>query len=517
MASTSKGKVILVAMTNPFYLPGGAVKRSHCTVVRIGVSTLSGYHSVHLAARQLGVQMSSPIFKPMAIRGLQLKNRLVRSSIGGRSAYYDGTINPSWTSFEKRFAEGGVAAIISATVTVDDERWSPLEYPSISNDRYIAPFKSAIGEIKDAALRATGEPCRYIMQIGDPGSHTQTSLFDQDGDAASASHTFDLLYGYRNVSYKMGKAAIRQVVRNFSDAARRVQKAGCDGVEVTASKGYLIQQFLNPATNRRSDRYGGSVDNRFRLLAETIEEVRRRIDKHPRDDFVLGVRLSARDFNWLPFPNLRLPMSFRGNGLEEAVYYAQKLEGLGVDYLHIDSGFGFINPKGNPGAFPIDELKMFANSVRHLSGKAAARAALFNLLPSSLARLLAVGWTWNPDKVTQGENAKYARAIRQAVRIPVIANGGFRDQARIEEVLADGDCDLVALARALLSNPRLPQVFAGRPDLAKPPCTFCNKCAARTALFPLGCYEMRRFRAPRLSEQEARQKMEDAISELAQP
>jgi len=461
--------------------------------------------------------MTSPIFQPMAIKGVQLKNRLLRSSIAGRSAYYDGAINPSWTTFEKRFAEGGVAAIVSATVTIDDQRRSPLEYPSISKDRFIGPFRQAIGEIKAAARRATGAPCRYIMQIGDPGAHTQTSLFDQAGDSASASRTFDFLYGYRNVSYTMPAAEIQQTIVNFANAARRAQRAQCDGVEVTASKGYLIQQFLNPATNRRTDRYGGSVDARFEFLREVISAVRRRIDKHARDDFVLGVRLSAADFNYLPFPNLRLPLSFRGNGLPEAIYYAQKLEGLGVDYLHIDSGFGFINPKGNPGAFPIDELRMFANSVRGLSGKAAVRAAMFNVFPNWLIRLLAIGWTWDPDKVKQGENAKYARAIRQAVRIPVIANGGFQDQARIEQVLADGDCDLVSMARALLSNPRLPRVFAGKRRLAKPPCTFCNRCAARTALFPLGCYDISRFRAPGLSEEQAWKRMEEQIAKLARP
>jgi 2,4-dienoyl-CoA reductase (NADPH2) len=210
-------------------------------------------------------------------------------------------------------------------------------------------------------------------------------------------------------------------------------------------------------------------------------------------------------------------VSFRGNGVEEAVYYAQKLEGLGVDYLHIDAGFGFINPKGNPGAFPIEELRLFARSVRHLSGKAAVRAAIFNVLPTWLIRALAIGWTWNPDRVKQGENAKYARAIKQAVNIPVIANGGFRDQARIEEVLADGDCDLVAMARALLSNPMLPEVFRGNHALATPACTFCNKCAARTALYPLGCYDIRRFRAPGRTETEARVKMEEQITDLAHP
>jgi 2,4-dienoyl-CoA reductase-like NADH-dependent reductase (Old Yellow Enzyme family) len=485
---------------------GATVRSMESRCLRFGVIILST-----VDARLGGDAMGSPIFRPLNIRGLQLKNRLVRSSIGGRSAYYDGTINPSWTAFEKRFAEGGVAAIISATVTVDDVRWSPLEYPSISHDDYVPTLRAAVQEIRSAG---DGD-CRYIMQIGDSGAHTQTSLFNQEGDAASASATFDFAYGYRTRSYEMTSAEIAKAVENFAAAAKRVQDTGCDGVEVTASKGYLIHQFLNPATNRRADAYGGSVEKRFRFLGEVITAVRDRLRR--KDDFVLGVRLSARDFNWLPFPNPRWPISFQGNGLEEAVGYAQKLEGLGVDYLHIDSGFGFINPKGNPGAFPIKELRIFANSVRQLSGKAALRATVLNCIPDWACRAFMPGWTWNPDKVKQGENAKYARAIKRAVNIPVISNGGFRDQARIEEVLADGDCDLVSMARALLSNPNLPQVFRGNAELARPPCTFCNKCAARTALYPLGCYDIRRFRKPSRTEAQAQEDMEQEITDLARP
>ena len=106
------------------------------------------------------------------------------------------------------------------------------------------------------------------------------------------------------------------------------------------------------------------------------------------DDFLFGIRLSAADHNHLPI-NLRLPLVFPlrdywfGNTLEQTLIYARELEQLGVDYLHIDSGFGFINPKGNPGDYPFDSLKLFANSTRHLSLKAAFRATLVNLIPPS--------------------------------------------------------------------------------------------------------------------------------------
>jgi 2,4-dienoyl-CoA reductase-like NADH-dependent reductase (Old Yellow Enzyme family) len=149
---------------------------------------------------------------------------------------------------------------------VDDKRLSPLEYPKISNDSFIAPLREGV-----QAIRQLG--CRYIMQLGDPGGHTQTSLFPQPEDGKSASAFFDLFYGYRNRTTPMTVDEIKDEVRKFRDAARRVKTIECDGLEVTASKGYIIHQFLNPATNRRTDAYGGSQWNRFRLLREIVQEV----------------------------------------------------------------------------------------------------------------------------------------------------------------------------------------------------------------------------------------------------
>src|SRR5207253_7060286 len=130
-------------------------------------------------------------------------------------------------------------------------------------------------------------------------------LFSERADERSASGGFDLVYGYRSLRSAMNTEEIEQVVKNFRDGARRVREAGCDGVEVTASKGYLIHQFLNPGINRRRDRYGGSVENRFRLLKEIVLAIREQVGR----DFLFGVRMSAQDFNYVPV-NLRWPPSW---------------------------------------------------------------------------------------------------------------------------------------------------------------------------------------------------------------
>ncbi|MEO8085155.1 MAG: NADH:flavin oxidoreductase [Ardenticatenales bacterium] len=429
------------------------------------------------------------LFDPFTIRNVTFKNRIIRSSIGGKTSYYDGTVSPAWQHFERRFAERGVAALVSPTISVHDRRWSPLNYPKISDDRFIAPIREGVAGVQ-------AHDCRYILQIGDPGGHTQMSLLPEAVDAKSASAGFDLVFGYRSTITAMSVDEIEQAVANFGAAARRVREAGCDGVEVTASKGYLIHQFLNPATNRRTDAYGGSVDKRFRLLREICAAVRREAG----DDFLFGVRLSAVDNYALPV-NLRWPPAFRlgryrhGNGLPETLHYGHELKALGVDYLHISSGYGFINPTESPGAWPVDAFRLYANATAHLSAKARVRAMLVGLPAPVVRAVFGLGWHVRP-----AGNAAYAKIFRDEVGLPVIANGGFESRGGIEAALTAGQCDLVAMARPLLANPDLVRQFERGIDLPERPCTHCNRCSVATAVLPLGCYDPSRFESQEAME-----------------
>ena len=211
-------------------------------------------------------------------------------------------------------------------------------------------------------------------------------------------------------------------------------------------------------------------------------------------DFLFGVRLSAKDYNYLPL-NLRLPILippwhyFIGNTLKQTLQYGKKLEALGVDYLHIDSGFGFPNPKGSPGSYPEQGVRLVVNATRHLGAKARVRSVIMNLTPSFVARaLFGIGWRFKP-----AANAKFAAAFKKAVNIPVIANGGFQSRPIIEGALLLSECDMVAIARPLLANPDLLQQFQMGRDEPLKPCSFCNECCARTAVLPLGCYDVSRF------------------------
>jgi 2,4-dienoyl-CoA reductase (NADPH2) len=423
------------------------------------------------------------IFEPFRIKNLEFKNRILRSSIGGRMSYYDGTVSSAFKNFEKRFAAHDVAGIISATISVNDQRTSPMEYPKISDDRFIKPLAAAIREVHQY-------DCRYIIQIGDTGGATHTGIFPQENDRKSSSGIFDLFYGYANRYQAMTLEEIGFTIDEFASAARRVQETGADGLEITASKGYLIHQFLNPGINRRTDRYGGSRENRFQLLEDIILAARHQVG----NDFPIGIRMSAADYNYQPL-NIRLPLRFPlkhwyfGNTIEDNLYYADRLKKLGIDYLHIDKGYGFPNPKGNPGSFPVHEMKQFYNQNRHLSTKAWFRSVVFNTVPEFLLQPIAnMGWRDLP-----AISANDAGRFRNEIGLPVISNGGYQDLADIESVLETGKADMVAMARPLLANVNLLELFKLGIRQPEKPCTHCNRCIVRTVNYPLGCYDPSRF------------------------
>ena len=435
--------------------------------------------------------MPDGIFTPHKINQITFENRILRSSVGGRTCNYDGTVTDVWKNFERRFAQGGVGGIISTTFHVTDDRLSPPQYPSIAKDKYVPYLQKYIAQIKGGPYA-----CKYIVQIGDPGYTTYTSLFPEERDAVSSSNGFDAGFGYNNTRHEMHKDEVWKSVEQYAAAAERVKTAGADGVEITATKGYLIHQFLNPGINRRTDHWGGDKDKRFHFLKETVKAVRKRVGR----DFLLGIRLSAADYNYSPillalfrFPWPTSRERLFGNELPQMIEYAKELKRLEVDYLHVVSGYGFPNPRDVPGPFPFDEIRIVFDSVRHLSCKAAFRA-LWLHFPWSLASrpLFGVGWRRRP-----AVNLDFAAAFRnepELAGLTVIANGGFQERDLVDTAIASGRCDMVSMARALIANPDLvTKTFLPGSVLPENPCSHCNRCVGRTTTSPLGCYDKERF------------------------
>lgn len=425
---------------------------------------------------------------PIEIHGVRFANRLLRSSVGGRTCNWDGTVTDVWKNFERRFADAGVGGIVSTTFHVNDKRLSPPQYPSLAESRHMLHLRRFL-----PAIRQDGR-CRYIVQIGDPGYVTYSSLFPEPDDGLSASGGWDLGFGYNNRRAAMSDAQIRASINEHAAAALRAREAGADGIEITAGKGYLIHQFLNPAINRRDDEWGGSEDKRFRFFDEVQAAVRREVG----DDFLVGVRLSGSDLNASPLPlalgrwpsPLRTAALRRGNDIDQMVRYGRLMKK--VDYLHVVAGYGFPNPHDAAGAFPFDEIRMFFDSVRHLSRKAWWRAAAANGLAPVMRWLLTRGWDLSYRSLPLAAKFK-----SELPHMTVITNGVYETLDSIRQGLAQ--CDMVSMARALIANPDLISRYL-RNDADVPVarrCTRCNRCVGRTTTSPLGCYDASRFRDTR--------------------
>lgn len=212
---------------------------------------------------------------------------------------------------------------------------------------------------------------------------------------------------------------ITKIISQFGDAALRVKKAGCDGVELHASHGYLIQQFLSPATNHRTDKYGGSLENRMRFLNEIIDDVRSKCGA----DFPLIVRLTVDEMYD------RIGQKGRGYGLDEGIKMAKMLNEKGIDAIDVSSGaYDTFNYWLEPTTFEC-------------------------------------GWRKN-----------LAAEVKKVVDIPVIAANLIRSPEQAEQQLEDGIQDFVSLGRPHIADPHWTEkVQSGNEDLVKR-CVCCLYC-----------------------------------------
>ena len=215
----------------------------------------------------------------------------------------------------------------------------------------------------------------------------------------------------RETPREMSIEEIGQAVEAFGRAARRVREAGFDGVEILAGTGYLISEFLSPLTNQRTDVYGGSLDNRMRFGLEVIQAIR----SETGVDFPLLVRMNGNDF----MPG--------GNNREDMQAFAVTLEAASVDALNINVGW---------------------HEAR---------------VPQIVA------------SVPRGVFGYLSRGIKEKVAIPVISGHRINDPNVGREMIVDGMCDMVAMGRSLIADPRLPEKAQARREADIVQCVACGQ------------------------------------------
>ncbi|HSK00170.1 MAG TPA: NADH:flavin oxidoreductase [Kofleriaceae bacterium] len=415
------------------------------------------------------------IFTPLRFRNLTIKNRVLRSNLSGRIDNYDGTGSQARINWEVKFARGGVGAILSAHAPVHVRGRVLPHYASIDDDNKI-PFWRRVGE---AVHRWD---CKYILQLSHAGRQQDVAGIENlPYPSLSSTSRREGFHGYKPKA--MTLAEIRETIQLFADGARRAREAGLDGVELHAANGYLFSQFLSSAINDRKDDYGGSLENRARFLLDVIRAVRKEVGR----DFFLGVKYSPVDYH-----NAVLFWEGKGNTLDEGVQIGRWAEAAGADALHISTGDMFPHPRNPPGKFPLRLAKRTYPAILGEGSYTLRNYIIFHY--RSLRRIARFLWERTKHGVDpEGINVPEARAVKAAVTIPVLVTGGFQKASLIRRVLTDGSCDAVTIARPLMANPDLLQIFASGKDVPDRPCSYCNRCLINVLEHPLGCYDVKRF------------------------
>ncbi len=325
--------------------------------------------------------MKDPLFEPIQINQLELENRIYLPAMHMNMAK-DHEVTDQLIDFYVERARGGVSAICVGYATVDELSGMSTNIGA-HKDEFIPGLRRLAEGIQNNGSRA-------IVQINHAGRYAHSFFLDGKQPIAPSSIASRMT---RETPRELELDEIPQIIDHFVQAARRVQEAGYDGVEVLAGTGYLISEFLSPLTNKRTDDYGGSFENRMRFGREVIEGVRRQVGKN----FPIIVRMNGNDF---------MP---EGNGRKDLQKFARVLIKAGVDALSINVGWH--------------------------------EARIPQIVTS----------------VPRGVFAYLSKGMKELVDVPVIAGHRINDPTTAREMIGDGMCDMVAMGRPLIADPYLPE------------------------------------------------------------
>jgi 2,4-dienoyl-CoA reductase-like NADH-dependent reductase (Old Yellow Enzyme family) len=346
----------------------------------------------------------SHLFQPLRIRGCTLRNRIM-STGHDTTLPVDGTVNAALVAYQEARARGGVGLIVLQVSGVH-------ETARYTNHVLMATDDSAIAGYRNVAEAVHRHGSVLFGQLFHPGRE----MAEADGGLLNVAYAPSSVPNERFhvMPRPLKPAMINAIVRGYGDAARRMQTAGLDGVEIVASHGYLPAQFLNPRVNLREDGYGGDVEGRLRFLREVIFDIRSKVG----DGFVVGMRISGSEAD--------------DQGLtEDETLEAAELLGDSIDYVHITVG----SSATIGGAIHIAPPMTFKNAY---------------VVP-------------------------YAARIKRQSRIPVFVTGRINQPQEADAVIAANHADVCGMTRALISDPEMPNKAARGASEDIRACIACNQ------------------------------------------
>lgn len=395
------------------------------------------------------------LFTPINIGNLELSGRLVKSATTETRCTEDGFVTDELIEYYEQIARGGTPLLITGNAFFDLYSKAGPRQLGADNDDKIPGLR----RLADAVHRHGSKVFMQIYHVG----RQAIPRFVGRKDAVAPSPVFEPTLGVR--PREITKEEIGETIRGFADAAARAREAGFDGIQIHAAHGYLLSAFLTPHTNRRKDEYGSSFDKRLRLLIEVYRAIRERVG----DDYPVIMKINGSD---------DLPLR-KGLKTDELVEVARRMENDGIDGVeitagHYESGFTFERGQWKKFFSTVTTIGMGTNLPWYHRGTARLLAPLLDF---GLRRV--AGYR-------EGFNLSYSRSFKQALRIPVICVGGFVRREAMENAIRSGDCDMVAVARALIADPFLYRHM--QQGVKGPECDFCNACYARGAMWPVDCY-----------------------------
>ncbi len=364
------------------------------------------------------------LFSPMKIGNVEIKNRIVMAPMCMGFGQYNGCATQTMMNYYEERAKGGVGLIFTEITRINDITGaSSFGQLGMSHDYQIPA-------LKEMADRIHKHNCKVMVELHHPGRQNLGLMIGTVPICNIGSKLMGNLYtkiltgavippGKKlqdkhivpktvapskcdrskmsdSVNRELSHKEVKRLTCQFIEGAVRVKKAGCDGVELHASHGYLIQQFLSPNTNKRSDEYGGSLENRMRFLLEIIDGIRLNCGK----DFPIVVRLTVDEMY------SKIGQDGKGYNLEEGLKMAKILNDKGIDAIDVSS----------------------------------AAYDTFNY------------WL-EPTTFTPGWRKYLASEVKKVVDIPVIAANLIRSPKQAEMQLEEGTQDFISLGRPLIADP----------------------------------------------------------------
>lgn len=351
--------------------------------------------------------------KPIQIGNVIFKNRMFSAPMGGTDITADCTIGPKSTAFYELRAKGGAGAVTVSECMVHPETDGSHAYHL---DLKIVDSLASFTYTADAIRRHGAIPS---VELSHSGQYAGTYLVDKNKKQGLSQWGVSPSVRPDGLEVKeLTQEIIDDIVKSYGEVAGLAKRAGFEMIMVHGGHGWLINQFLSPYFNKRTDKYGGSLENRVRFAQEVLDSVREAVG----EGFPIEFRLSGSEL-------------FEGGyDLAEGIEIAKLIESR-VDLLHVSAG---TYQRG----FGITHPSMF---------------------------------------VPHGCNVYLAAEIKKHVSVPVATLGGLNDPAQMEEIIASGKADVVEMARALLADHELPRKVMANKDEDIVKCLRCFTCMAERA------------------------------------